>query len=115
MKKLESKLESSYRTLGASEITGGQLLEKTHSSVLRGAAASKLAGPIAGGLTYAVTEAQNKSIIQSNIDKKAQNAVYSSMIDRIDEAQDQLNALYTEIIHKYDKDVKNHIYRRKYY
>ena len=115
MRTMESKLDSSYKTLRASGITGGQLLENTHSSVLRGAAASTLAGPLAGGLTYAATEAKNKEIQKSNIEKRAQNAVYDSVTNEIKGNQDQLNALYTEIIRNHDKNTKIHVYKMQYY
>lgn len=114
MRVLEDKLQRQYRVMGASGIVGGQMLEKTHSSVLNGVAASKIGGPVAAGVVYTATEARNEAVTFSNISKKAQNETWDNMAEGAKKTKLQLQALYYDIISEHDPNAIIHIYRINY-
>lgn len=111
---MESKLQASQSALKDSGLRGGQLLDMTHSSTLRGVAASSIAGPIAGAAVYSATEAQNKAIRENNLIKKAENAAYDRSVSSIIGMHNQTIAMYTDILSKHGITTKVYIFSPKY-
>ena len=110
MVELEKKLDYNKKMLNDLGIAGGQLLEKTQSSILNGVAASKAAGPVAGGIAYSVTEARNQKVMSENISKRAENDVWSEITGDSVRIIRQLDDIYEEIIKDSNPSALVHIY-----
>lgn len=104
LKALERKRETRLNAIRESGIIGPLLLENTHSPLLRGAAATLVSGPIAGGIVSTATEAKNKEISRRNMEIKSQSATRKYNMDNFKEVDDELINMYTEIVQNYDED-----------
>lgn len=110
MVELEKKLDYNRKMLSDLGIQGGQLLGKTQSSILNGVAASKVAGPVAGGIAYSITEERNQKVMSENISKRAENDVWSETTDDSMRIVKQLDGIYEEIIKDSNPSALVHIY-----
>ena len=75
-----------------------KLLGHTSSSIINGVAASKVAGPLGGGLAYAATELKNDQIRHDNFTIGANNDAVKAATDSVESIEKQLHDLYLSIV-----------------
>ena len=73
-------------------------------------AASKVAGHVAGGIAYSITEERNQKVMSENISKRAENDVWSEITDDSMRIVKQLDGIYEEIIKYSNPSALVHIY-----
>ena len=107
---LEKEMKAKGRSFASAYGGGYQYLENTHSSVLRGVVADKVAGLIAGGLVYATTEAKNEQIRADNISRRVHNAVLDDSYDELKRLQKQLEDYCISVVKGHNPDATIYLF-----